>query len=46
MIEVTVVIVSDVLSVTAALPPIGVTISGIKDDVINGNNYTITDLPI
>lgn len=46
MLEVTVEIINSVVEVTAELPRIGVTISGIKDDVINGNNNTITDLPI
>lgn len=44
MVEVTVEIVNSVVEVTATLPLIGVTVTGVKDDVINGNNYTITDL--
>lgn len=46
MLEVTVEIINSVVEVTIDLPYVGLTVSGIKDDVINGNNHTIIDLPI
>lgn len=46
MLEVTVEIVNSVVEVTVSLPYVGITVTGIKDDVINGNNHTIIDLPI
>lgn len=46
MIEVVVEIVTETIDATVELPLIGVTVTGVKDDVINGNKHTITDIPI